>query len=89
VNYRELTTEDVAQQLRLIARQAELAHLQLTVDQEVARAILPAEIDPERRRAVQAEIDERAKALAIVERRIELIRARIDAAVTPTTEVKG
>jgi hypothetical protein len=83
VDYRELTAEDVTAQLRLIARQAELAHLQLSVDQEVALQTLAAETDPERRRAVQAEIDEREKVLATVERRIGLLRTRIDAAAAP------
>jgi hypothetical protein len=89
VDYRELTAEDVTTQLRLIARQAELAHLQLTVDQEVARATLAAETDPERRRAVQVEIDERDRALAAVERRIQLLRARIEAAATWPTGRTG
>lgn len=89
VDYRELTAEDVTTQLRLIARQAELAHLQLSVDQEVARQTLAAETDPERRRAVQAEIDERDRALATVERRIGFLRARIDAAAPPLPATGG
>jgi hypothetical protein len=77
VEYTTLSDKDIKEQVRIMLRQAELAHLQLSIDQDLAAQVLEAETDPDRRVAVENEMAERARTLELVVKRIEHLKGQL------------